>query len=567
MFRGADDGDDDTARERTADAIRPKCLPAGGLDTMATGAYLAALVKADMSVAREELARRLRAADESAWRGLGATFDVPCPGPGTEADLRKDFIDKIIGYVHEVFQACEQHRAAAFANPPVTPRAVGAPAVSLRDEAFHDNIRRETHMLLSMSHASLRLTIRSLRKAQMVPFEFVPMDVLPFPVVRHVHNYLTAQATVRQLVQDSVAGKIAVNNRGVIQRDILARLAAPDVFLAGRVAKGDALAFTEFERLFGVFSVGHLAVFAATSDYLPSASPLVDALDLTCLRLHFGGPGCDPSYDTFADLVAALAAVDAQDLFFEVKPVFASVVGAMERCGRRNEVEWDTILVKALRSRNAHKTVAYIDRKPLDALLASLIVLKDLSYDYARNTSDFGALDMGAPVAVHTPTTSAPAGAPTACWGVNLEDDFVRDCELRVFRVSAERPQRMCKKGLHSAPLSSDYCGDCAEFFDDVYFCELCNTPTTTSLALRCMCRGRFSFSPCDVDGTYAAQRKARTPQNPWTVQASFRTAPSPLDMKHAAERHKRLEDWRPLHLRGEIRHTGAHGCETAGAA
>ena len=129
--------------------------------------------------------------------------------------------------------------------------------------------------------------------------------------------------------------------------------------------------------------------------------------------------------------------MDSQDLFFEVKPVFASVVGAMERCGRRNEVEWDTLFVKALRSRNAPKTVAYIDREPLDALLASLTVLKDLSNDYARYTSDFGALSMGASAAVHTLTTSAPAGAPAACWGVNLEDDFVRDYELSVFRVSA----------------------------------------------------------------------------------------------------------------------------------
>jgi hypothetical protein len=51
------------------------------------------------------------------------------------------------------------------------------------------------------------------------------MEVLPFPVVRHVHNYLTAQIAVRQLVKDSVAGKSAAANRGLIQRDILARLA------------------------------------------------------------------------------------------------------------------------------------------------------------------------------------------------------------------------------------------------------------------------------------------------------------------------------------------------------
>lgn len=165
--------------------------------------------------------------------------------------------------------------------------------MSLRDETFHDDIRRETHMMLAMSHASLRLTIKALRRSQLLPPDFVFSEVLPFPVVRCLHNHLTAQAAVRQMVVDSVAGKIAAQHRGPIQRDILARLAAPDVFLAGRISKGDKASLTAFERLFGIFSTGSLAVFVVTSDYVPSASPLVDTLESTVARLGFGASGVE----------------------------------------------------------------------------------------------------------------------------------------------------------------------------------------------------------------------------------------------------------------------------------
>jgi hypothetical protein len=126
---------------------------------------------------------------------------------------------------------------------------------------------------------------------------------------------------VRQLVVDSVAGTMAVQHRGPTQRDILARLAAPDVFLEGRIAKGDTVALTALERLCGIFNMGNLAVFVATSDYALSASPLVGALDTAVVRL--GAPGVEIEFDKFDGLKSALAAVDAQELFFTVKSLLA----------------------------------------------------------------------------------------------------------------------------------------------------------------------------------------------------------------------------------------------------
>ena len=60
----------------------------------------------------------------------------------------------------------------------------------------------------------------------------------------------------------------------------------------------------------------------------------------------------------------------------------------------------------------------------------------------------------------------------------------------------------MCPKGQHQhqIPMSFDYCGECAVFFDDTYFCKLCNTPTNKDLALWGLCHGRFALVPCDVD-------------------------------------------------------------------
>jgi hypothetical protein len=274
------------------------------------------------------------------------------------------------------------------------------------------------------------------------------------------------------------------------------------VFLAGRISKGDKASLTAFEQLFGIFSTGSLAVFVATSDYVPSASPLVDTLESTVARLGFGASGVEVEFARFDDLEVALAAVDAQELFFEVKPAFAGVVAAMERRGKQNESVWDGILVRALRRRAAHKTVPYIERPPLDELLAEHKALKDENSDFVRYTSDFSSLSLGA-AAVNTLVT-ADSSRP------GVEDDFLRDYEVSVFRLTAERPPRMCKKGLHSVPLSFDYCGECKEFFDDVYFCRFCNTPTSKSLALKFLCRGRFSFSPCDVHGRHAARGRAQ---------------------------------------------------------
>jgi hypothetical protein len=161
------------------------------------------------------------------------------------------------------------------------------------------------------------------------------------------------------------------------------------VFLAGRISKGDKASLTAFERLFGIFSTGSLAVFVATSDYVPSASPLVDTLESTVARLGFGASGVEVEFARFDDLEVALVTVDAKELFFEVKPAFAGVVAAMERRGKQNESVWDGILVRALRRRAAHKTVPYIERPPLDELLAEHKALKDENSDFVRYTSDF----------------------------------------------------------------------------------------------------------------------------------------------------------------------------------
>ena len=79
--RGFDDDGaavEEAAAGDGADAVRPKSLPAGPASTLAVGAYLAALSQVDMTLGREDLTRHLSAADESVWRALGATFDLPC---------------------------------------------------------------------------------------------------------------------------------------------------------------------------------------------------------------------------------------------------------------------------------------------------------------------------------------------------------------------------------------------------------------------------------------------------------------------------------------------------------
>ena len=120
-----------------------------------------------------------------------------CPGVGVEKPLRREFIEKAAGYTFEVFAACLAHRCPVVAAP-VRPSA--GPAASMRDESFQDDIRRETQMMLAMAHAALRLTIKVLRRLRLIASEFVTMEVLPFPVVRHVHNYLTAQIASRAAI-------------------------------------------------------------------------------------------------------------------------------------------------------------------------------------------------------------------------------------------------------------------------------------------------------------------------------------------------------------------------------
>ena len=96
---------------------------------------------------------------------------------------------------------------------------------------------------------------------------------------------------------------------------MLARLNKPDVFLTGKIVKGEVCEFTTLERLFGIYSVGHLAVFAATVDYVPGESPLVTALLDASESLSFGPRGGDLTFASYATLVAALAEADSQELF------------------------------------------------------------------------------------------------------------------------------------------------------------------------------------------------------------------------------------------------------------
>ena len=78
---------------------------------------------------------------------------------------------------------------------------------------------------------------------------------------------------------------------------------------------GEVCEFTPLERLFGIYSVGHLAVFAATVDYIPGESPLFIALLAASESLSFGPRGGDLTFASYATLVAALAEADAQDFF------------------------------------------------------------------------------------------------------------------------------------------------------------------------------------------------------------------------------------------------------------
>ena len=238
-------------------------------------------------------------------------------------------------------------------------------------------------------------------------------------------------------------------------------------------------------------------------------------------------------------LVDALAKVDAQDLFFDVKLMFTSVVGAMESYGKNKDAAWDGLLITEMRRSASFKARAAITRDPLNELMSALAVFHEEHNDFARHSSHLAGLSLGSSGAVNTVLSAAEA-AP--CWGGGgYFDDFARDFDS-VYRVGLVRPPRMCPKNLHDVPPSFDYCGDCGLFFPDTYFCRTCNTPTQKSLAERGLCRGRFAFAPCDADDTAFAARRAK---KNWTIQDSWRMGPSSEDLRNAAVRHKRLENRR----------------------
>jgi hypothetical protein len=159
-------------------------------------------------------------------------------------------------------------------------------------------------MMLAMAHASLRLVLRTLRSVYDFPGEFASTEVLPFSVVRFLHSHLTAQKYLKDLVVASVSSTFS-SGQGALQRDMLARIKSPDVFIAGRLARRETVTFTPFERLFGVFSVGNLAVYCATVDYVPGPSPVVEDLTAKALALTFGMRGGPLEFTSFAALKEA----------------------------------------------------------------------------------------------------------------------------------------------------------------------------------------------------------------------------------------------------------------------
>ncbi len=313
----------------------------------------------------------------------------------------------------------------------------------------------------------------------------------------------------------------------------------------------ETVTFTPFERLFGVFSVGNLAVYCATVDYVPGPSPVVEDHTAKALALTFGMRGGPLEFTSFAALKEALAAVDAQELFFDVKDLFNTAVDAMEMFGQRNDA-WDACLKRALRQRAAFRAVAAIPREPLDELFSELNVFHDDHNDYARLSSRAAALSLGAPRSVHrlaidaTPTivTAAPDDLSPDAWHRGYFDDYARDYELNAFRVAADRPPRMCPKGQHQIPMSFDYCGECAVFFDDTYFCKLCNTPTKKDLALRGLCRG-WPLRACPVRRRQQARQSSRVQP---TLEARRRISP-------------RAEQERPRQRGGAVPTFGASSC------
>jgi hypothetical protein len=229
------------------------------------------------------------------------------------------------------------------------------PTFSLRDEAFNDNIRRDTCMMLSQVQADLRLVTKLLRNTGVFPLEFIGLDVVPFQLVRCLHAHLLTQKYIQRLVIKSVEDAYGPHGTGALQQSLLARLRKPDVFLVAKIMGGTACNFTPAERLFGIYSVGHLAMYAATEDYVPSESPVLKTLVDAADGLFFGTRGEGLKFDTFAILVSQLAAVDSQELFFDVKQLHALVVDKMEAYGRRQEAAWDVLLMAEMRQRAAFR--------------------------------------------------------------------------------------------------------------------------------------------------------------------------------------------------------------------
>ena len=458
------------------------------MNTLAIGRFLAELIQLPYDCTLADIARALRAADEIVIRSVAGAFDIPCPGRDAKS-LRGEFMDKIASAVHDVYAVCVE-----YADRPAPLREAYGTSLSLRDVTFNDNLRRETTMMLSQVQADMRLVTKQLRLAKVFPLEFATVDTLPIPVVRLLHGHLVAQKHVKEMVISSIRGGLGSKAVGALQVDMLARLSKPEVFLAGKILKGELCEFSPLERLFGIYSVGHLAVFAATVDYVPGESPIVTALLDASERLSFGPRGGELTFTSYAALVAALAEADSQELFFDVKHMFSTVVGAMEAYGKNKDQAWDGLLITEMRRGASFKARAAIAREPLDELMAALTALHEEHNDFARHSSRFDSLTLGAMGTVNTvlsATEPASWGGSGGCGG--YFDDFQRDFD-NVYRLGVSRPPRMCPKGLHTVPSSFDYCGECAVFFPDTYFCRTCNTPTQKELAVRGLCRGALRF-------------------------------------------------------------------------
>jgi hypothetical protein len=275
-------GDGSRGYQGLDDSPRPKVLLGSSLRTLAVGRFIAELIQLPYDASLADILRTLKTSDEMVLRSVAGTFDVACSGKDAK-DLRGDFFYKVASCIRDVYSVCEE-----CADKPAPVRSAANPTFSLRDEAFNDNIRRDTCMMLSQVQADLRLVTKLLRNTGVFPLEFVGLDVVPFQLVRCLHAHLLTQRYVQKLVIKSVEDAYGPHGTGALQQSLLARLRKPDVFLVAKIMGGTACNFTPAERLFGIYSVGHLAMYAATEDYVPSESPVVKALVDAAANLSFG---------------------------------------------------------------------------------------------------------------------------------------------------------------------------------------------------------------------------------------------------------------------------------------